>query len=198
LFFKKKIDCPLSLIVTTPSSLKSPLNLKMLGDAFWNPTRARNFVVALGGTPTTWPENLAFLAAKGKMTVEQLRLLDPISYAYLVNPIKWGGYSEVGAKVKSILGADNFRNLVWFYVYQDEVAAARVRTSWRMSPTQVYWAAHWHMEGVKMGNRPDQTKEGRHGYVNRALGSVGSDEIASKRPATAAAYNRKTRLPRMY
>jgi len=198
LFFKKKIDCPLSLIVTTPSSLKSPLNLKMLGDAFWNPTRARNFVVALGGTPTTWPENLAFLAAKGKMTVEQLRLLDPISYAYLVNPIKWGGYSEVGAKVKSILGADNFRNLVWFYVYQDEVAAARVRTGWRMSPTKVYWRVQSHLSGMKMGTRPDETKEGRLRAMNRVLGSVKSDEIASKRPATAAAYNRETRLPRMY
>ena len=188
----------MSLIVTTPSSLKSPLNLKMLGDAFWNPTRARNFVVALGGKPTTWRENLTFLAAKGKMSVEQLRLLDPISYAYLVNPIKWGGYPEVGAKVKALLGADNFRNLVWFYIYQDEVAAARVRTSWRMSPTQVYWCVQNHLSGVKMGIVPHQTKEGRHGYVNRVLGSAKSDEIASKRPATAAAYNRKTRLPRMY
>jgi len=176
----------------------------MLGDAFWNPTRAKNFVRALGGTPTTWPENLAFLAAKGKMTVEQLRLLDPISYAYLVNPIRWGdcpdvcGYPEVGAKVKALLGEDNFRNLVWFFIYQDEVAAARVRCGWRMSPTQVYWAVHWHMEGVKMGGNHHHTKEGRRGYVERALGPAKSDEIASKRPATAAAYNRKTRLPRMY
>jgi hypothetical protein len=168
----------------------------MLGDAFWNPTRARNFVIALGGKPTTWRENLAFLAAKGKMSVEQLRLMDPISYAYLVNPIKWGGYSAVGAKVKALLGEDNFRNLVWFYIYQDEVAAARVRTGWRMSPTQVYWAAHWHMEGVKMGTRPHETKEGRRGYAERTLDAT-KTELKSKRPATVAASNRYTRLPRI-
>jgi hypothetical protein len=168
----------------------------MLGDAFWNPTRAKNFVVALGGKPSTWRENLAFLAAKGKMSVEQLRLLDPISYAYLVNPIKWGGYSAVGAKVKALLGDDNFRNLVWFFIYQDEVASARVRTGWRMSPMQVYWAVNWHMEGVKMGTRPDDTKEGRRRSAERTLGSVKSDEITSKRPATARAYNRLTCLPR--
>ena len=176
-----------------PSSLPT---YKMLGDAFWNPTRAKNFVVAMGGKPTKWQENLAFLAAKGKMTVEQLRLLDPISYAYLVNP--WDSvYSGVGAKVKAILGEDNYRNLVWYYIYQDEVAAARVRQEWRMSPTEVYWAVHWHMKCVKMGTRPHETKEWRHAYVNMTLDATKS-EFKSKRPATAAAYNRKTPLPRLY
>ena len=168
----------------------------MPGDAFWNPVRAKNFVIAMDGTPTTWEENMAFLAAKGNMSVERLRLLDPISYAYLVNPIKWGGYYNVGAKVKSILGEDNFRNLAWFYIHQDEVAAARVRTRWHMSPTEVYWRVHWHMVGVKMGTVPHYTKEGRQGYVNAALDATKS-ELKSKRPATVAASNRLTRLPRV-
>ena len=163
----------------------------MLGDAFWNPTRAKNFVVAMGGKPTKWQENLAFLAAKGKMTVEQLRLLDPISYAYLVNP--WRSvYLGVGAKVKAILGEDNYRNLVWYYIHQDEVAAARVRTGWRMSPTQVYWAVHWHMSSQnKMF-----TKEWRRAYVNVTL-DASKSELKSRRPATVRASNRLTRLPRI-
>ena len=162
----------------------------MLGDAFWNPTRARNFVISMGGKPTTWKENLAFLAAKGNMTVAQLRLLDPISYAYLVNPTEWGGYPDVGAKVKSIIGEDNFRNLVWFYINQDEVAAARVRTRWHMSPTKVYWYVHLHM----ISKEKMFTKEWRQGYVNVTLNAAKSEP---KRSATAAASNRLTRLPRM-
>ena len=163
----------------------------MLGDAFWNPTRAKNFVVAMGGKPTKWQENLAFLAAKGKMTVEQLRLLDPISYAYLVNP--WHSvYPGVGAKVKAILGEDNYRNLVWYYIHQDEVAAARVRTGWRMSPTQVYWRVHEHMSSQnKMF-----TKQWRYAYVNMTL-DASKSELKSKRPAAVAASNRLTKLPRI-
>jgi hypothetical protein len=150
----------------------------------------------MDGTPTNWEGNMAFLASKGKMSVERLRLLDPISYAYLVNPIKWGGYYNVGAKVKSILGEDNFRNLAWFYIYQDEVAAARVRRGRHMSPTEVYWRAHWHMVGVKRGTRPHYTKEGRRSLVSATLDATKS-ELKSKRPATVRASNRLTKLPRV-
>jgi hypothetical protein len=80
--------------------------------------------------------------------------------------------------VKSIIGEDNFRNLVWFYINQDEVAAARVRTRWHMSPTKVYQYVHWHMNS----KQKMYTKEWRQGYVNATL--------------NAAASNRKTRLPR--
>jgi hypothetical protein len=161
----------------------------MLGDAFWNPTRAKNFVVAMGGKPTTWRENLAFLAAKGGITVEQFRLLDPISYAYLVMP--WGTHTEVGAKVKSILGEDNYRNLAWFYIHQSEVAAIRIRTSWRMSPTEVYEAFHWYEVGVKSGTRYYDTKKGRRSLVDATLDATKS-ELKSKRPATMRASNRLT------
>ena len=165
----------------------------MLGDAFWNATRAKNFVIAMGGKPTKWAENLAFLAAKAEITVEQLRLLDPISYAYLANPWQWGGFPEVGAKVKSIIGEDNFRNLAWFYINQHEVAAARLRYPWRMSPTAVYWSVHWHKKHVKVGITQN-TKEGRRRYTNVTLNA---DKPVTKRSATAAAYNRLTKLPRI-
>ncbi len=50
-------------------------------DEFWPAVRARNFVKALGGNPTKYVENMAFLAARAGVHVKQMWLVNPITFA---------------------------------------------------------------------------------------------------------------------
>lgn len=50
-------------------------------DEFWPAVRARHFVKALGGKPTKYVENMAFLAARAGVHVKQMYLVNPIIFA---------------------------------------------------------------------------------------------------------------------
>lgn len=86
----------------------------MIGNHFWNATRVRNFVIALGKKPTKWDENLILLAKNGAMTVDTLLETDPISYG-----VKIWGYEGLtknpSAKIRKILGVLNYESLMHFY-----------------------------------------------------------------------------------
>jgi len=50
-------------------------------DEFWPAIRATNFVKALGGKPTNYEENMAFLAERAGVDVRQMDMVNPLTFA---------------------------------------------------------------------------------------------------------------------
>ena len=50
-------------------------------DEFWPAARAKNFVKALGGKPTKYVENMAFLAARAGVHSAQMNMVNPLTFA---------------------------------------------------------------------------------------------------------------------
>ena len=82
----------------------------------WNPSRAKNFVKALGGKHTRFDENKEFLAKKAGITVSELvNITDPLTYANMV----WGPIRGK-AIAKKLLGYHHYQLVSWCYeTYED-------------------------------------------------------------------------------
>jgi hypothetical protein len=89
----------------------------MIGNRYWNATRVQNFVKALGGKPTKWAENIAFLAAAASIEIETFLEMDPIAYGITV----WGyvdgpyGYKQPHHKIRKVLGVLNYYECYYKY-----------------------------------------------------------------------------------
>ena len=89
----------------------------MIGNHYWNATRVQNFVRALGGRPTKWSDNIAFLAATASIDTETFLQMDPIAYGITV----WGyidgpyGYKQPHHKIRKVLGVLNYYEFYYKY-----------------------------------------------------------------------------------
>ena len=97
----------------------------MLGNYLWNATRVKNFMYELELVPTKWEMNIAALAEKGNMTVEQLLQTDPITFAQKI----WGTEPDWVPKTRNLLGRTNYYSMLEQYDRSGSPAEKAARDS---------------------------------------------------------------------
>ena len=92
----------------------------MIGNSFWNATRVRIFMKALGMIPTKWDENCASLACHAEITIDEFMNMDPISYGVLVWGINmaetaYGNYYVPCIRIVDVLGKKIYNEFLPIY-----------------------------------------------------------------------------------
>ena len=81
-------------------------------DEFWPAVRARRFVQALGGKPTKYVENMAFLAERAGVHPAQMEKVNPVTFAER-NGMLCAARKLLGAR--DYLTFDQLRNSTWHH-----------------------------------------------------------------------------------
>jgi len=99
----------------------------MSANKLWNPTHVKNFMLELELEPTNWDENIAALAKKGSMSVEEFLETDPITFGEKIwgkDTWKYGSYVKY-PKVYNILGEKTYREMLYYYQNTPEQIAVK-------------------------------------------------------------------------
>ena len=115
--------------------------VKTLGNELWTPIRVKNFMRELKMKATKWEENIAALAEKGSMSVEEFLATDPITFGNKVFGIS--SFSVLNFK---LLDASTYRDMMVYYnraaAEEDDDASWRLRMDASRAVADNEWYTH--------------------------------------------------------